>query len=265
MLLTTLNSCDSTKKAIENDKKIQESLSGTYYITDLGDTEVSSNKIVITFDDTSNKVTGFAGCNSFFGNYSIDDNAITFENIGASKKLCHSEVSKLENQFLKALNATDSFSIKDNFVSFLTNETVAFKGSSTVVPSKKSASTNGTYKTAVKYETLTRGAFDFVLISKNNIFLSKDPSLQNIEKYKSDIKAWEELKNLIEAIDLEGLSDLKPPSKKHQYDGAPHATLTIQIGDVEYRAPTFDHGNPPKEIEVLVNKVLSIKEKTVKN
>ena len=35
MLLATLNSCDSSKKAIENSKKMQEPISETYNITNL--------------------------------------------------------------------------------------------------------------------------------------------------------------------------------------------------------------------------------------
>ncbi len=86
MLLTTLNSCDSSKKAIENSNKMQQTLSGTYYITQLGDTDVSTNKMVITFDDATKKVSGFAGCNNFFGTYETENNTITFANYWFVKK-----------------------------------------------------------------------------------------------------------------------------------------------------------------------------------
>ncbi|MBU2929459.1 META domain-containing protein [Winogradskyella psychrotolerans] len=265
-LLLTINSCDSSKKVVENSKNMQDTLSGTYYITQLEDTDVSLYKLVISFDETSNKVTGFAGCNSLFGSYSLENNSITLENIATSKKMCQKDIIVIERQFLKALNAIDSFSINDTNISFSENDTILFKATSTIAVSKKStaSSDNDTYKTAVKYQTLTRGAFDFILISNQGISISKDQGLQHIEKHSIDATQWEELKGLIETVDLKSLQELKPPSKKHQYDGAPHATLAIQIGDMEYMTPTFDHGNPPKDIEALVNKVLSIKEKTVK-
>ena len=264
MLLATVNSCDSTKKAIENNEKMQTTLSGTYYITQLGDTDVSANKLVITFDETSNKVTGFAGCNSFFGSYSIENSSITFSNMASSKKLCPNPIMNFETQFLKSLNTVDSFSINDNLISFSENDSVLIKGTTTVVASKRSAEANYEDNTAIKYQALSRNSFEYILISKSHILISKDRNLLEIDTYPIEAKDWEAIHTLIEAIDAESIHNLTPPSTKHQYDGAAHATLAIIMGDVEYMTPTFDHGNPPAEIETLVNKVLSIKENTVK-
>ena len=267
MLLTTLNSCDSSKKAIENSKKMHETLSGTYYVTKLGDVDISSNKITINFNDIENKVNGFAGCNNFFGNYTLENNEILFANIGASKKLCPGNASNTERQFLKALNSVNSFSISDNLISFLNNETVIITATNTMIASKKStkANTDIDYKTSVKYTTSSRGTYDFISISKSNILLSKDEGLQDIQKYLIEPKEWEAVNKMIEAIDAETIQDLTPPSTKYQSDGAHQAALAIIIGDIQYMTPTFDHGNPPEAIEALVNKVLSIKENTVKN
>jgi len=57
---------------------------------------------------------------------------------------------------------------------------------------------------------------------------------------------------------------LKAPTDKRFADTAAKATLAIQFGDVEYMISPIDHDNPPKEIVAVVNKVLSIKENTVK-
>lgn len=267
MLLTTLNSCDSSKKALENSKKMQATPSGTYYITELGDTDVLLSKITINFDETENKVTGFSGCNNFFGSYTLENNILSFVNIGASKKLCQGNASNTERQFLKALNSVNSFSISDNLISFLNNETVIIMGTKTIVASKKSnlTNTNIDYKTAVKYTVSSRGTYDFISISKSNILLSKDKGLQDISKFSTNQKDWEAVNKLIEAIDAESIQDLISPSTNHQSDRANQASLAIIIGDIEYMTPAFDHGNPPKTIEALVNKVLSIKENTVKN
>jgi len=257
------NSCDSSKKAIENNSKIQETLSETYFITHLGDNDVSSYKLNITFDETSNKITGFAGCNSFFGSYSVDNNTISFSNMASSKKYCQ-ETMAIEDQFLKSLNSVDSFSISDSMISLSGKDTVLIKGSNTIITAGKNTVANYENKTQVKYQALSRNSFDFILISKSNILISKDKNLQNVNTYLIETEDWEAINKLIEAIDAETIQDLKPPSTKHQFDGAPHTTLAIIHGDVEYITPTFDHGNPPQTIEALVNKVLSIKENTVK-
>ncbi|MBU2922723.1 META domain-containing protein [Winogradskyella psychrotolerans] len=265
MLLATLNSCDSSKKAIENSKKMQEPISGTYNITQLGDTDVSSNKIVINFDDTNNKVAGFAGCNSFFGNYSIENNTISFGSIGSSRKLCPNPIMDIENQLLKTLNSVTSFSTQDNEISFYSNNTVVFKGTNSITASKRSATVNYEDNTTVKYQTVARGSFNYITISKTKLLISKDQNLQKIDKFNTDPEDWKALNKLIEAVEVETIHNLVPPSTKHQYDGAPLATLAIILGDVQYMTPAFDHGNPPESVKALVNKVLSIKENTVKN
>ncbi len=57
---------------------------------------------------------------------------------------------------------------------------------------------------------------------------------------------------------------MKAPTDKRFADTEAEATLAIQFDDVEYMTSLFDHDNPPKEIVAVVNKVLSIKENTVK-
>ena len=52
---------------------------------------------------------------------------------------------------------------------------------------------------------------------------------------------------------------LKAPTDKRLYDAAPQAILGVIRGDMEIRSTPFDHGHPPKPIEALVTKVLSIK------
>lgn len=264
ILIVTFSSCDSSKKAIETNQQMQETLSETYQITQIGKNSSIASELIISFDEATKKVTGFAGCNSFFGSYTTEGNRITFENIAASKKLCQNEISTLENHFLKSLKMVNTFSISDGIISFSEGTTVLIKGTATIIASKKNNKADTDYKTAVKYKASSRNTFDFVLVSKSRVLVSKDKGLQEMDTFQIKAKDWEAVNKLIEAVDVETLQDIKAPSTAHQYDGAPHATLAIMIGDVEYITPAFDHGNPPKTIEALVNKVLSIKENLVK-
>jgi heat shock protein HslJ len=49
------------------------------------------------------KVNGFAGCNTYFGNYDIDGRTITFAAIGATRMHCEAAM-ELEQAFLKLLS-----------------------------------------------------------------------------------------------------------------------------------------------------------------
>jgi len=262
--ILTFTSCDSSKKALENSKQMEETLSGTYYINQIGDNDVSSNKIAIHFDEATNKVTGFSGCNNFFGSYNVENNNISFTNIATTKKMCRKDINAIEKQVLKHLNSINTFSIKNDVISFSNNEKVLISGIHQTTPSKKSKKREINYQTSINYKYSSRNSFDYILISKDQILISKDESLINNETFQIETKDWDAINELVETVDLETLYKLTPPSTKHQYDGAPHANLSITVGDQMYMTKTFDHGNPPQAIEDLVNKVLSVKEKLAK-
>ena len=120
------------------------------------------------------------------------------------------------------------------------------------------------YDVAVIYEARSRGFAKYASISKAKVTLSEDRSLQKMDNYDCDAKDWEEIEQLLDAIERKKFQNLKAPTDKRLYDGAAHTTLSIKQGDVVYMTPSFDEGFPPKEIEKLVNKVLAIAEKVKK-
>ena len=126
---------------------------------------------------------------------------------------------------------------------------------------KKSSSTN---KTTIIYKALSRGSFEFIKITESQVSISADRNLKEFSFYPCADKDRNDLESLIQAIDLESIKTLKAPTDKRHYDGAAIATLNIITDKVNVTTESFDHGFPPKEIEALVNKVLSIKESTVK-
>ena len=66
-----------------------------------------------------------------------------------------------------------------------------------------------------------------------------------------------ELSSLTNSVNLEQLATYKDPTQKRFYDGAAIANLKITSNGKEYQTVDFDHGNPPVEIEKLVNKITS--------
>jgi hypothetical protein len=63
---------------------------------------------------------------------------------------------------------------------------------------------------------------------------------------------------LFEKTNLEAFPDLKDPTQKRFYDGAAIAGLKVRYQDKNYETKNFDHGNPPVEIENLVNKIVAL-------
>jgi hypothetical protein len=109
------------------------------------------------------------------------------------------------------------------------------------------------------YRVSTRGFFEILWITKDSITISKDRDLIKTTSYSYPESDWQELMTLVNVIDIENLPNLEAPTKKHQYDGAAMVTLKINVDDQEFETPIFDNGEPPKAIEAIVNKLLSIK------
>ncbi|WP_299115619.1 hypothetical protein [uncultured Winogradskyella sp.] len=145
-----------------------------------------------------------------------------------------------------------------------TEQVVASKPSREAVNLKQEVVGDNYEKVLITYQALSRGTFEYVQISKAQVIISEDRNLKEMSTYNCKSQDWVMLEELIEKIDIENLNKLSAPTNKRLHDGAAHANLAIIKGDVEMMTPTFDHGVPPKEIEALVNKVLSVKENAVK-
>ena len=68
-----------------------------------------SSSPTLNFEKEESKVGGFAGCNNYFSTYTVEENALTFGNTGATRKLC--EDMTAEDAFLKSLSQIARFEI----------------------------------------------------------------------------------------------------------------------------------------------------------
>lgn len=76
----------------------------------------------IIFDAEEQRIHGFAGCNSFFGQYQIKpDSKISFANIASTKMYC-ANTMELETAFLKALSDCKEVSVTGNTLQLLNAE-----------------------------------------------------------------------------------------------------------------------------------------------
>lgn len=263
-LVTLTGSCNSAKETLVEQKEgmAQTRLSGTYNIKQLESKDITSKNLTITFNDSTNQVSGFSGCNTFFSNYTVKENTLKLGPIATSKKYCVAEQNRLEQVFLKALNSINAFSLNNDDITFLNEKGEVFTATKSEAskPSKSDIVKENYKKFAVIYETSSRGSFEHIEISKNEIKISSDRNLEKTDTYNCNSEDWKMLKELLRDSVVENLDLLKAPTNKRLYDGAPHATLSVIKGDVIMMTPTFDHGAPPKEIESIVNKILSMTE-----
>lgn len=114
----------------------------------------------------------------------------------------------------------------------------------------------------VEYEASSRGYFSKITLSGNTVTVSNDRN--NVEKPQiltvsaTDLST---LTTLLNNLKPESLANLKGPTEKRFYDGAAHANLKITKDGTSFETQGFDAGFPPKEIEKLVNILVSFSEK----
>lgn len=261
LLLT--NSCNSNKNSMETKSLDQESLAGTYIIKEMYDEMIKGQILKITFEYNSNRVTGFGGCNSFFGTYTLEDNKISFGDIASSKKFCGKAIGDLERNFFSTLNGSTKIELDENYLLFHVDDNVVVKAEKAVAEkSMKKAVPNPSL--VLIYKAISRGYFGYIKISNSKISVSQDRNLKVFSDYNCTEEEQNQLISIFDQLNLDELENLRAPTDKRLFDGAPIATLTIIKNGIEKTTPSFDHGHPPKEIEALVNKVLSIKENVAK-
>ncbi len=69
----------------------------------------------VTIEFSAGQVSGNAGCNSFSGGYSLNENQLTFTALMNTEMACvDSDIMQQENEFLQALRSAESVSIEGN-------------------------------------------------------------------------------------------------------------------------------------------------------
>ena len=110
----------------------------------------------------------------------------------------------------------------------------------------------------ITYEAITRGS-NMIITAKHNAVTVNAVRQEKISTTTTVSKdEWNEVIKELDKIDLNKINELKAPTDKRLYDGAMIASVIVKLKDTTYHSSSFDHGNPPAEIEALVNKILSL-------
>jgi len=260
-----LKSCGSSQDVASTanitNMNTNEKISGTYVLEQLNTTNISGYELKLEFDSKTNRVTGFAGCNRFFGTYSTAANTISFSDLGATRMMCQDEVNKVEQNFFQTIAKVNSFELSKGTLSLKNEDTILILANKIKLSKSRQ---QGQTTINITYRASTRGFFEMIWIEGNVLKYTNDRNLEEISIHKLSYEQLSYLITLYNDLDLKTISSLESPTKTFQHDVAAVATLEITEGDEVYKSNDFDHGNPPKPIALFVNKVLSLKETVAK-
>ena len=119
LLIATLifTGCDETKRVIDTAGNIQ--LSGKYNITSVKGVKGNVSGATVNFAALDKSVNGNAGCNDFYGNYTLDLYALNFGQIAATEQYCDEPVMKTERAIIGALGSTGSYTLENDVLTLL--------------------------------------------------------------------------------------------------------------------------------------------------
>ena len=251
--IITFTSCSGSKYQVSNENL----MSKTYNIIELSGKNVSRKGATITFNLDENNVYGTSGCNNFNGSFTLDKSTITFGPIMSTKKMCPDMT--IEDELFKYLKGSKTISIQDSILNLIgDSNAILFKAKIAKQEQKTSQSKMITFE----YKAVSRGFFLVIAISNDGNYLTVTTT-PNMKPAKQSFpeNEWHSLMEALDKINIEELPKLEPPSKQHQYDGAPVTTLKITRDGQPFETMAFDHGNPPKELQEIVKILLSFSEK----
>lgn len=258
-----LKSCGSSQDVASlsntTDMSTNEIISGSYAVEQLENSEITK-ELTIDFDSKTKKVSGFAGCNRFFGTYSIDGSNISFSELGATRMMCEDEVNVIENKFFQMMAKINSYELSNGKLSLKSDDEVLIVASEIM----NAKTRQGESTLNLTYRASTRGFFEMIWIDGNTFKYTNDRNLEEIHRFQMTDDQLSEILLHYKEIDVESIPSLEPPSKTFQYDAAAMATLEIIKGENSYKTKGFDHGNPPKSIAKFIMKVLYLKETMAK-
>ncbi|MFD2822728.1 META domain-containing protein [Lacinutrix iliipiscaria] len=260
ILLTVfvLESCGSSKATANmqdnTEMKSTEILSGTYKIDFIENSTELPEELSITFDETTNTVSGYSGCNNFTGSYSLEGHTIKFGALATTKRMCK-RFMDVEQNMLNTLTLTETYTLENGVLNFHNSKTALLKAHK-----KMSARIAQEDDYIIEYIAETRGSYKMISVKNNTVSYSNQRGIEPTSRTcsENEIKAISEQ---IKSIELDKLSTLEAPSNHRFTDAAAIGKFKITHNGTTYEVPQFDDGNPNIYIAELVKTMTSMMEK----
>lgn len=120
-----VTSC-SVSKQENNTISNEPSIFGTEWkLEKIGSSKVKHNeeneRITLLMTMEPENVSGFSGCNRYFGKFSIKKNKLVFKEMAATLMACPQQTMDFESKYLKTLDKVNNFMIENDTL-FLKND-----------------------------------------------------------------------------------------------------------------------------------------------
>ncbi len=108
----------------------------------------------------------------------------------------------------------------------------------------------------IEFTSTTRGSQELITVSRNKIVRQKTGIENNTKTIKISPKQWQQLRYVVQQIDLKKIGELPAPSNASHHDGAKSSNFVIKAHRKTYQSSTFDNYDSPDALKPLMNKIL---------
>lgn len=126
LIIITAVSCNTTKKTSESTDGSTSSLADKesiiqekWTLIELEGQKITNNNknaIYFNLNPDGNSINGFAGCNTFFGDYNLEENnRIRFSKLATTRMACPENMIE-ESEILKVFELADNYTVNDNLL-----------------------------------------------------------------------------------------------------------------------------------------------------
>jgi len=121
LILLIFNQCSESKKMSEENYVEFVINTSNWVLTEWSNDSLSviisaEKPITLDFDELNKKLSGFAGCNQYFGNYKLENEVFSVGPIGGTMMLCAEGIMNQEMRFLGLLESGVNISMKNKFL-----------------------------------------------------------------------------------------------------------------------------------------------------
>ena len=113
---------------------------------------------------------------------------------------------------------------------------------------------------SITYKAATRGANFECVINQRHLETRSVGLDKKVGERILTPQEWKDITETINQIWLQDIPDLRPPSNNSTLDRDLIASLKIVKDNQIYESPSFDAGNPPIELQPLINKIQALAE-----
>jgi len=113
-LLALTFGCNSAKS--KKDTMLNSTLQdGSYKVVSVLGNDITSEMLTLDISESGKSISGFSGCNNYFGTVTNQTDGSLFSGIGATKKFCP-DTMETEKSFLNEMSNVTQWESKDNTI-----------------------------------------------------------------------------------------------------------------------------------------------------